>query len=224
MIGENPVRAIDLDIQPDLEPMLTPPLSKIFQTWVDKAGAHILQAQARQKYYADRKRKEEEYEVGEEVWLSTRFIKPDGNTKFQGRYIGPLKIIERIGKVAYKLDLPLSMNQHPVFHVSLLCKNKPRPEHMMPNETWSLSDENNDGDVSPTYEVDYIMDSTGTGNNERFLVKWKGFPEADATWEPEENLSGSLKTLRAFRRGRNRRRRQLSNVANCNTMDSTGTG
>ena len=55
MIGENPLRAIDLDLNDTLEPTITPPMTKIFQQLVDRAAVHILQAQALQKHYADQK-------------------------------------------------------------------------------------------------------------------------------------------------------------------------
>ena len=50
MIGENPLTAIDLDIQEYLEPTTTPPITKTFQYLVDKAAMHILREQERQKY------------------------------------------------------------------------------------------------------------------------------------------------------------------------------
>ncbi|KAL8440666.1 hypothetical protein Emed_007669 [Eimeria media] len=47
MIGENPLRASDLDVVEIFEPTITPPMTKLFQRLVDRAASHILQAQAR---------------------------------------------------------------------------------------------------------------------------------------------------------------------------------
>ena len=204
MIGENPLRAVDLDLNETLEPTVTPPMTKIFQQLVDRAAVHILQAQALQKYYADQKRKEVEFQEGELVWVSTRFMPPRGSPKFQPRFIGPFKIIKRIGKVAYQLALPASMQQHPVFHVSLLQKDRPRDADMLPNENWEAVNLQ----PEPEYEVEYILDSRGAGKEEEFLVKWRGFPESSATWEPLSHLENSKDILRAFRSQRTRLRRR----------------
>ena len=204
MIGENPLRAIDLDLNEALEPTVTPPMTKIFQQLVDRAAVHILQAQALQKHYADQKRKEAEFQEGEQVWVSTRFMPPRGSSKFQPRFIGPFKIVKRIGKVAYQLDLPPSMQQHPVFHVSLLQKDKPRAAEMLPNENWEAVNQQQE----PEYEVEYLLDSRGSGEDEEFLVKWRGFPESSATWEPISNLENSKDLVRAFRSQRTRLRRR----------------
>ena len=102
------------------------------------------------------------------------------------------------------------MQQHPVFHVSLLQKDRPRDIEMLPNEAWepvSLQPE-------PEYEVEYILDSRGAGEEEEFLVKWKGFPESSATWEPISHLDNSKELIRAFRTQRTRlaRRRTQSQM------------
>ena len=125
---------------------------------------HILQAQARQKHYADQKRKEAEFQVGKQVWVSTRFMPPRGSSKFQPRFIGPFRVIKRIGKVAYQLDLPASMQQHPVFHVSLLQKDRSRAADMLPTKNWEAVNQPQGSE----YEVEYLMTAEGQGNKRNF--------------------------------------------------------
>ena len=136
--------------------------------------------------------------------MSTRFMPPRGSPKFQPRFIGPFRIIKRIGKVAYQLDLPASMQQHPVFHVSLLQKDRPRDEEMLPNENWEALNQR----PADEYEVEHILDSRGAGESEEFLVKWKGFPESSATWEPIDHLENCRNLVEAFRSQRTRLRRR----------------
>lgn len=125
MISENPLRAIDLELNKAMKPTVTPPMTQIFQRLVDRAAAHNLQAQAPQKHYADQKRKEAEFQVGKQVWVCSGFMKPRGFSKLQPRPIGPFKSVQRIGKLAYQLGLPPSMQQHPVLHASLYRKTGP---------------------------------------------------------------------------------------------------
>ena len=48
------------------------------------------------------------------------------------RYIGPFEILERVGTVAYRLGLPLSLSGiHEVFHISMLRKYTPDPSHVV---------------------------------------------------------------------------------------------
>ena len=52
--------------------------------------------------------------------------------KLSPRFIGPFEILERVGTVAYRLALPLSMSSvHKVFHVSMLRKYTPDPAHVV---------------------------------------------------------------------------------------------
>ncbi|KAI3795190.1 hypothetical protein L1987_37839 [Smallanthus sonchifolius] len=88
---------------------------------------NIRTARSRQKSYADKRRKPLEFQVGDLVLLKVSpwkgVIRFGKKGKLAPRYVGPFKILERIGKVAYKLDLPPSLgNVHPTFHVSNLKK------------------------------------------------------------------------------------------------------
>jgi hypothetical protein len=84
-------------------------------------------AQSRQKSYADNKRRELIFEVGDFVYLKVSPMRGMKRFKVKGklspRYIGPFKILERKGEVAYQLELPDSLSDvHDVFHVSQLKK------------------------------------------------------------------------------------------------------
>ena len=85
----------------------------------------IASAQDRKKKYADQRRKAVQYDVGDYVFIKISPMKKVLRFGKQGklipRYIGPNKILERIGTVAYKLELPEEMrSMHDVFHVSQL--------------------------------------------------------------------------------------------------------
>jgi hypothetical protein len=80
-------------------------------------------AQSRQKSYADTRRRELTFEVGDYVYLkvsSMRGVKRfNRKGKLAPRYVDPFKILERRGEVAYQLELPESLaGVHDVFHVS----------------------------------------------------------------------------------------------------------
>ena len=94
----------------------------------------MLTAQSRQKSYADIRRRDLEFQVGDQVLLrvsSTKGIVRFGTKgKLSPRYIGQFLIIARVGKLAYRLELPESMKGvHNVFHVSMLRKYLRDPEH-----------------------------------------------------------------------------------------------
>ena len=80
-------------------------------------------AQSRQKSYADTRRRELVFKVGDYVYLKVSPMRGVRRFNMKGklapRYIGPFKILERRGEVAYQLELPESLSGvHDVFHVS----------------------------------------------------------------------------------------------------------
>ncbi|GKE67198.1 hypothetical protein Tco_1521359, partial [Tanacetum coccineum] len=81
----------------------------------------------RQKSYADVRQKPLEFQVGDNVMLKVSpwkgVIRSGKRGKLNPRYIGPFKIIARVGTVAYRLELPNKLSRvHSTFHVSKLKK------------------------------------------------------------------------------------------------------
>jgi hypothetical protein len=89
--------------------------------------------------------------------------------------------------VSYHLDLPLQWKIHPVFHIDLLSPYRETEVHGRnyqhpPPELIDNEEE---------YEVESILDlrRTGRGRKLQYLIKWKGYPDADNQWEDYRNVT-----------------------------------
>jgi hypothetical protein len=90
-------------------------------------------AQSRQKSYEDKRRRDLSFEIRDFVYLKVSPMRGTRRFRVKGklapRYIGPFKIIDRKGEVAYQLELPPQLSEvHDVFHVSQLKKCLQVPE------------------------------------------------------------------------------------------------
>jgi hypothetical protein len=147
-------------------------------------------AQSRQKSYADNRRRDIEYEIGDYVFLKVspwkgvfRFKK---HGKLSPRFIGPFEIIGRIGAVAYRLELPPELSRvHNVFHVSMLRKYVHDPSHVI---EMPLIEVNED----LTYEAEpvQILDTKEQVLRTKVIplvkVLWRNQKIEEATWERED--------------------------------------
>ncbi|KAK6123618.1 hypothetical protein DH2020_042636 [Rehmannia glutinosa] len=155
---------------------------------------------SRQKSYADKRRKDLEFEVGDEVFLrlSPRkgLINPKKGGKLSPRYIGPYKILQRIGKLAYRLEIPAPYaGMHDVFHVSRLKKHQPDPEHIITRDTPPLM-ENLSYTERPIWIIDQQIRQLRKREIPMVKVVWQNHNrDEDATWETEEDIRNQYPEL-----------------------------
>jgi hypothetical protein len=94
---------------------------------------NLLEAQKRQSKYASSK--EITFKVGDKVWLSTKHLRTTRpSKKLNYKRTGPYTVSKITNKNAYKLDLPNTMRNHNVFHVSLLDRYAPPVAGQPPSE------------------------------------------------------------------------------------------
>ena len=115
--------------------------------------------------------------------------------KLEPRYVGPYRIIEKSGRVAYKLDLPREMGAiFPVFHVSQLKKCLRIPEERIATRKVNLK-----SDLSYEEKPVQVLDTqervTRTRVVKLYKVVWSNHSERDATWEREDYLKENHPTF-----------------------------
>jgi hypothetical protein len=137
-----------------------------------------------------------QFNVGEKVMLNTQNLKllNQPSKKVRSRYIGPYNIIEKISSQAYKLDLPLSMKVHFVFHIGLLKEFNSSPHGSeIPDDIPSSNDFIYGDD---TFHVHSIIDHViarhpqtyAKGPAFLFKVKWEGYDSSEDSLEPYINV------------------------------------
>jgi hypothetical protein len=111
-----------------LEDQITvgPELIQEIEEQVIQIRQRLKEAQDRHKSYADAHRTDRNYEVGDQVFIRIRpnksTIRFEKGTKLSPRFIGPFRVQDKIGPIAYRLVLPPHLHKnHNVFHVSILC-------------------------------------------------------------------------------------------------------
>jgi hypothetical protein len=149
-------------------------------------------AQSRQKSYADHRRRELSFEVGDFVYLKVSPMRGLCRFKVRGklapRFIGSFKILEKRDKVAYQLELPPQLSDmHDVFHVSQLMKCLRVPEEQLPMEELEAKE-----DLSyQEYPVKILETPERVTRKKKIKmckVQWSHHIEEEATWEREEEL------------------------------------
>ncbi|KAK0595267.1 hypothetical protein LWI29_005087 [Acer saccharum] len=129
---------------------------------VAKVKKELEKAQGRMKKYYDQGRRDVSFEPGDFV---------------------PFKVLERIGKVAYKLELPSTSRLHPVFHVIVLKRRMGNPS-LISSDLPAFDTEGNLL-IQPITALRYRNWKKGRGMTKvwQVLVQWQGVLTEEATWE-----------------------------------------
>lgn len=153
--------------------------------------------EAQAKYY-NKRHQPNQYSVGELVLLSAKNIRTTQPSKKLGhKYLGPFAILERIGRQAYRLDLPKRYKAiHNVFHVSVLERyhkgpnekfDEPGPNVVEGEEEWEVEE-----------ILDYRVVSRGRKQQHEYLVRWAGYSQAHDQWVPIEDFGDSLDVIKQY--------------------------
>ncbi|GJS29298.1 gypsy/ty3 retroelement polyprotein [Tanacetum coccineum] len=162
------------------------------ETVIQLLKFYLLRAQDRKKAMADRKRNERVFGIDDLVLLKLQpyrqsTLRQHKHHKLAPKYYGPFKVIARIGEVAYKLDLPVSSQIHPVFHVSQLNQFKGNVSQV--SVTLPQCDFVGVIALEPIAVLDRRMAKRGNDAVVYVLIQWSNEGVNDATWELYDDIA-----------------------------------
>ncbi|GJR10226.1 putative reverse transcriptase domain-containing protein [Tanacetum coccineum] len=157
-----------------------------------KCRSPVCWAEDRQKSYADRKRKPMEFEVGDRVMLKVSpwkgVVRFGKRGKLNPRYVGPFKVLAKVGKVAYRLELPQELSRvHHTFHVSNLKKCYADEPLVMPLEGIHVDDKLQFVE-EPVEIMEREIKRLKRSRIPLVKVRWNSRRGPEFTWEREDSF------------------------------------
>ncbi|GJT72952.1 hypothetical protein Tco_1032238 [Tanacetum coccineum] len=152
----------------------------------------IQTARDRQKSYADLKRKPMEFQVGDKVMLKVSpwkgVVRFGKRGKLNPRYVGPFKVLKKVGAVAYKLELPQELSRvHNTFHVSNLKKCYSDDPLVVPLEGLQVDDKLHFVE-EPVEIMDHEVKQLRQSRVPIVKVRWNSRRGPEFTWEREDQF------------------------------------
>jgi hypothetical protein len=144
-----------------------------------------------QKIYVDMQSIERSFEVGDLVFLRLQSyrqssLKRSGAKKLKPRFYGPYIVSRKVGEVAYEIELPEGSKIHNVFHVS--CLKRAVGQQVSISEELPPLDEEGQLELVPEEVLEQRERRLRSRVITECLVRWRGLPVEDATWEGEHIL------------------------------------
>ena len=164
------------------------------QMLLNRLKGNLINAQTAMKIQADKKRLDRNFQVGDEVLVKLQPYRQHSaalrkNQKLSIRYFDPFTVLEKIGKVAYKLQLPDTTKIHPVFHASQLKqfqRASTEPYVSLPLSTFELGPLLGPMDILETWII-----VKGSTLIPQVLIQWQGCSTIEATWEDVTKIQAS---------------------------------
>jgi hypothetical protein len=177
-------------IEPGENQVFGPELLREAERQVQVIRENLQLAQSRQKSYADHRRRNLIFEVGDFEYLKLLPMRGLHRIKIRGRlalrYIGPFKILEERGGVADQLELPPQLSDvHHVFYVSQLRKCLRVPKEQIPLEELIVGEDLTYQEC-PMKILDTSENVTRNNCYKMCKVQWSNHTKEEATWEKED--------------------------------------
>ena len=172
-------------------------------TWISNRDTMIkfltkklAKAQLRMKEVADKRRRDVHFNEGDLALVRLRprrqsTVSGVQYSKLAKKFYGPFRVLQRIGPVAYKLDLPPDSRIHPVFHCSLLRPYHPSQDTQTRPNPLPKDAEDHQPLISPLVILDTKWQGSGDDKQLLVLVQWAGLLPEDTTWEPWTQLQAA---------------------------------
>lgn len=164
--------------------------AELMNQHLDVARTHLAEAQLAAQRFANRRRRQHSFKIGDLVWLSTKNLNLGGTRKLTPLFIGPFKLSEQINEVAFRLDLPNHFKIHSVFHCSLLSPYHGNSSTIQSPTAVVLNDE------QPP--VDSILQSRYRNNQLEYLVKWENQSEDENAWVLQSEIPQASSLINEF--------------------------
>jgi hypothetical protein len=132
------------------------------------------------------------FQEGDYVYLKVSPIRGLRRFRVKGKlspqFIGPFKILERVGEVAHRLELPVQLaDVHDVFHISQLKKGfSPHDKELLPLDDLEVKE-----DLTIVEHPIRILETMTRVTK----VQWSNHAEDEATWEREDELKAEFPDL-----------------------------
>jgi hypothetical protein len=128
------------------------------------------------------------WKAGDYAWVETQNLNipvfKEVYKKLRPKYIGPFRVVRKIGDNVAELDLPENFRIHKNFNIRRLRKCR-TPEDKLPTPPTT---EVLEGEVDIEYEIEKLMGHKKVRNGYQYLVKWKGYPDWESTWVTRREL------------------------------------
>ena len=176
-------------------PSLEERLDNLARARKDAEAALRLSKQHMKDAYECNKQTAHSFEPGDLVWLAAKDIKiHQKSPKLGPRQLGPFKVLEKVGELDYRLEIPPQFKIHPVIHVDRLSpwhdQGVDQPPPPEPIEV--------DGQLE--YELEAILDSRMFRRQLQYYCKWKGYSEKHNSWQTAADLANAQDLVAEFHR------------------------